>query len=351
MSAISALGERAVRADCLGGIELEARRTRRAGGTARARPASSRSWLHRSVAARVCCRVGAARLPARKQPEPVVEPRRDRVRPERADPPGRELERERKPVEPEADPGDRRCVLVGQREPGRHGGGALDEEAHRLGAGQLGERRAAARDRGSRATGRGRRPRPRARSGSRVVATIGELRRRAQERVDDARCRRQARARSCRARAAAVASAAKSTSAWSVGWPGKGADIERGGDGVLDVLVAGDRGELDEGDTVRDIRPRPRGSSSSASLVFPAPPVPESVSSLVRASSERSSSSSRLRPTNELVSAGRPRGAGRRAERSELVLELGAAARQALPAGRTRSRRSGSRAAARRRRA
>ena len=50
--------------------------------------------------------------------------------------------------------------------------------------------------------------------------------------------------------------------------------------------------------------------SSSASLVFPAPPVPESVSSLVRASSERSSPSSRLRPTNELVSAGRPRGPG-----------------------------------------
>ncbi len=33
--------------------------------------------------------------------------------------------------------------------------------------------------------------------------------------------------------------------------PGKGADIECGGDGILDVIVAGESGELDESGTLR----------------------------------------------------------------------------------------------------
>ena len=41
--------------------------------------------------------------------------------------------------------------------------------------------------------------------------------------------------------------------------PGEGADVERGGDGILDVIVAGDGGELDESGAFRVLRPRPRG--------------------------------------------------------------------------------------------
>ncbi len=50
--------------------------------------------------------------------------------------------------------------------------------------------------------------------------------------------------------------------------------------------------------------PRP---SSRASRVFPVPPVPQRVRSRVCPSSDRSSASSRSRPTNELVFAGSPK--------------------------------------------
>ena len=63
-----------------------------------------------------------------KDPEPVVEPLRDRRGAQRSEPAGGELERERQPVEAKADAGDVLGDVLVEREPGRRRGRALDEE-------------------------------------------------------------------------------------------------------------------------------------------------------------------------------------------------------------------------------
>ena len=74
--------------------------------------------------------------PRAKQAEAIVEPRCDRRRGERADAAGCELEREREPIEPEADARDVFGVLGGELEPLRDRRGPLDEQAHGLVAGE-----------------------------------------------------------------------------------------------------------------------------------------------------------------------------------------------------------------------
>ena len=86
----------------------------------------------------------------------------------------------------------------------------------------------------------------------------GELRCRSQERVDDAD-----------ARGEHVLAVVEHEEQPAIGdevgerlerrLAGEGADVERGGDGILDVLVAGDGGKLDETRHRPRIRPRPRG--------------------------------------------------------------------------------------------
>ena len=74
----------------------------------------------------------------REQVELVPQPGQDRVRRQELDPGRRQLDRQRHPVEPGADRGHRRRVLVGDREPGLDRHRAFDEQAHR---GVLAERR------------------------------------------------------------------------------------------------------------------------------------------------------------------------------------------------------------------
>ncbi len=73
-----------------------------------------------------------------EQAEAVVEPLGDRRRAERSQPARGELERERQAVEPEADAGDVRRVLLVEHESGRRRRRPLDEEPDRLVAEQLG---------------------------------------------------------------------------------------------------------------------------------------------------------------------------------------------------------------------
>ena len=75
-----------------------------------------------------------------KQSEAVVQPLGQRGRAESADAAGGELERERQPVEPEADAGDVHRVLVVEHEARSGRDRALDEEADRLVAQQVARR-------------------------------------------------------------------------------------------------------------------------------------------------------------------------------------------------------------------
>ena len=75
-----------------------------------------------------------------EEPEAVVEPLGHRSGPERAEPAGGELERERQAVEPEADARDVRRVLLVERESRRGRRRALDEQPHRLVVEEIGRR-------------------------------------------------------------------------------------------------------------------------------------------------------------------------------------------------------------------
>ena len=75
---------------------------------------------------------------AAEELEAAAEPVAQRLRREQAEAGGRELDRERQAVEPAADLGDRRGVVVGHVEVGAHGAGAVDEQLDRLDRLQLG---------------------------------------------------------------------------------------------------------------------------------------------------------------------------------------------------------------------
>ena len=143
--------------------------------------------------------------PAAQEAEAVVEARADRRRAQRAEPRGRELERERQPVEAEADAGDVLRVLLVEREARRGGGRALDEEGHGFVVAEAGAASSGCSGSGMSSEGTRKTTSPAARSGSRLVATIvscGAARRSAS---DERRHSRTTGARSCRARAAAFA--------------------------------------------------------------------------------------------------------------------------------------------------
>jgi hypothetical protein len=67
-----------------------------------------------------------------QQAESIVEPRRDLLDREHLHPARRELDRERDPVQPVADLGHPRRVLVRHREARLDHAGPIDEEAHGL---------------------------------------------------------------------------------------------------------------------------------------------------------------------------------------------------------------------------
>ena len=133
-------GESLPRADHFGRIELEA-----AGEGRQPAEEDLLVGLEQVVAPLERCRqrllprrCGAA---ARAQEaEPVVEPIGDRCSAEGAEAAGCQLERERQPVEAEADARDVLGVLVGEREARRRRGGALDEEEDGLVLEQPGRR-------------------------------------------------------------------------------------------------------------------------------------------------------------------------------------------------------------------
>ena len=68
----------------------------------------------------------------REKAETVVEPRRHLLRRQHSQPGGRELDRERQPIEPTADLGDRRGVVGGKREAAADLSRALYEQRDRL---------------------------------------------------------------------------------------------------------------------------------------------------------------------------------------------------------------------------
>src|SRR5580765_753527 len=119
-------------ADLLGGLQREAPREGREppqqdlllGREQLVAPVERR--LERLLARR---RGAAARS---EESEAVVEAAGQRGRSERVHTGGRELERQREPVQPVADPGDCGRRLAVERETRRNGTGALDEQAHGL---------------------------------------------------------------------------------------------------------------------------------------------------------------------------------------------------------------------------
>ena len=119
-----------------------------------------------------CWRVGEACPLPPQEAEPVVESLGHVGRAERADPARGELERQRQPVEAEADPCHVRGIGLVELEARRRGGGALDEQPHGLVAEELVRPEHQRPGRGCRARAPGRRPRPATWSGSRLVVTI-----------------------------------------------------------------------------------------------------------------------------------------------------------------------------------
>ena len=325
------------------------RRRPRAAETASARPASSRSWLHWSVAVSVCCRVGDAWLALREHAEAIVEPLRDRRRTERSQAPGGELERERQAVEAKADTGNVDRVLLVEREARRRRVRPLDEQPHGLVAQELAAARACCSGSGMSSDGTRNTTSPGTRSGSRLVARIVSWARErssvsASPAVAASRCSQLSSDEQQRARREELDHRVDEL------LPGQRSHVERGRDGVRDEprrrrARRARRAPRRPGTTASAAR-----ASSSASRVLPTPPVPARVSRRVPRSSAFSSASSRSRPTNELASTGsgrQPGGLG--------GAEGGAHPRAPRPAppaphaGPSPSRRSDSRAAARRR--
>jgi len=129
--------ERVVGADRFGGLEIEA-----AGEHGQAPEQRALVGLEQVVAPFE--RGGQRLLPRRgrvaagaEHAEAVAEPLRDRGRPQRAEPTGGELDCERQPIEPEADPGHVGGVVGVEREVGCDGVSALHEQLHGLVGHQL----------------------------------------------------------------------------------------------------------------------------------------------------------------------------------------------------------------------
>ena len=77
------------------------------------------------------CRARQVAGAAGEEVEPLLEPFEDRLRREQLHARGRELDREREPVEAAADPGDRRRVFVGELEAGLDRLRPVEEELDR----------------------------------------------------------------------------------------------------------------------------------------------------------------------------------------------------------------------------
>ncbi len=239
--------------------------------------------------------------PVAEDPEPVVEPLRDRRRAQSPEPARCELERERQPVEAEADARDVLGHVLVEREPRRRRSRALDEQRDGLVAEEPLERER--------------------------LLRIGDVERRDSEdhlpghaqrlpaRREDRDPRRGAeqpvrQPDRLREHVLAVVEHEQQRPGGEEVGQGvaqvlrrEGADVERRRDRLRHEPRVRQGAELDERGT-RLERPSAPRASSSARRVLPAPPVPVSVSSRVRPRRDPSSESSRLRPMNELASEG-----------------------------------------------
>jgi hypothetical protein len=123
------------------------------------------------------CRGGpAGRAAAGQQRQGAVETRQHRLGREEADAGGRPARSPAAAVQPAADLGHRRRVLVRHRERRADGAGPLDEEAGRRRSGRVGRARAAACVGAAGKGGTGNSRSPRSRSGARLVASTTEPR-------------------------------------------------------------------------------------------------------------------------------------------------------------------------------
>ena len=189
---------------------------------------------------------GRRRTGARAQEaEAVVEPLGDRRRPEAPDAPGRQLDRERQPVEAEADPRDVGRVLLREGEAGRDRGGALDEQADRLEVRRARHTGGSCSGSGIVSDGTRKTTSPGSRSGSRLVASMVRSRRRAEQRLGERCARRQDVL-------AVVEHEQQRPPGEEAGQrvrdllPRERAHVERGGDGVSDEPGIEHGRELDE---------------------------------------------------------------------------------------------------------
>ena len=235
------------------------RRRRRAARRASSPRSSSSSWLQAIVPRSVRWRAARSCAPPVSRREPLVEPAQQRGRRERANARRRQLDRQRQPVEPDADLRHGRRVLVGDGEVGGRGVRPLDEQPHGLAVARA-----------------PRRPRP-AQVGQRerrdaYVALAGQAQRHParDQHAERRRRRRAARrragaaatpARSCRARAAARLSRRYSVSVSSAVSPGCSRRPSVRAIVGHDELPVADRRQRDEEDAVRNC-----SSTSAASL-------------------------------------------------------------------------------------
>ena len=165
---------------------------------------SSSATLHSSVARIVRWRVGASRGAALEQRQRVREPRHELLGLEQPDPSRRELDRERKPVEPAAQLRDRRRVAVGEPEVRPPVARAVDEQRDRVRHGERRDRQALLAAQPQRLAARGQHVQPRAR----------------RHELAEQRARRRARARRCRPPAGSSGPPRRRTSASSSRSPG-----------------------------------------------------------------------------------------------------------------------------------
>ena len=104
------------------------RRTPTAAPTAAARPRCTAHGSTRSSARSVCCRAGLARLPRVSSRQPVAQPGVDLLRRQHPHPRRGQLDGQRHALQPAADPGHRRPVRLGHREPRHHLPGPRGEQ-------------------------------------------------------------------------------------------------------------------------------------------------------------------------------------------------------------------------------
>ena len=271
------------------------------------------------AAQRLLARRQVARA-GRQQVELVLEPGEDRVGRQELDPGGGQLDGERHAVEAGADRGDRRGVLVGDREPRLDRDRPLDEQADGLVLAEGGEVHDAAssagqaqplerRSAGSGSGGAGRPGTgyscsPETRSAARLVTITlrpGAARRRsATTGAASTTCSKLSRTSRTRSVAQPVRRATSATG------PGAGLrDADGRGDPRRDEHRVADRLERRRRRRRPGSRRRRRAASCSDSRVLPVPPGPVSVRSRVVASSSAASASSASRPTNVVSWVGR----------------------------------------------